>query len=127
MNVNFQANSMISQPRPIGRIASPAEATDSPAEQKLRKAAADFEAMLLSKWWSAMRDSGLPGSEDESDAGRETLDQLGIETMSRAVANGGGLGLSSLLVRGVHASARAAKGAAADPQPKEATPGLSKT
>ena len=83
--------------------------------------------MLLSKWWSAMRDSGLPGSEDESDPGRETLDQLGIETMSRAVANGGGLGLASILVEGVRSSARAAHAAGADPLPKEATPGLPKT
>jgi Rod binding domain-containing protein len=119
MNINFQANSMLSQPRPIGRIASPAQGTGSPAEQKLRKAAADFEAMLLSKWWSAMRESGLPGSEDESDPGRETLDQLGIETMSRAVANGGGLGLASILVDGVRSSARAVKDLKPTPRVQE--------
>jgi Rod binding domain-containing protein len=67
-------------------------------EQKLRKAATEFESMLLSKWWSAMRDSGLSGS-DETDPGHDTLDQLGMQALSTAIAGSGGIGLGAIMVR----------------------------
>ena len=67
-------------------------------ERKLRRAAAEFEGMLLSKWWSAMRDSGLGGI-DETDPGHDTLDQLGMQSLSSAVASAGGIGIGALLVR----------------------------
>jgi len=69
-----------------------------PAERKLRKAASDFEALLLSKWWSAMKQSGLPGTDEETDPGHDTLDELGMQAMSTAVAAGRGIGLGSMLV-----------------------------
>jgi Rod binding domain-containing protein len=83
---------------------SPPSAADaqsmSPTEKKLRKAATEFEAMLLSKWWSAMRDSGLGGS-DQTDPAHDTLDQLGMQALSSAVAGAGGIGLGKILVRDV--------------------------
>jgi Rod binding domain-containing protein len=68
------------------------------AERKIRKAASDFEALLLSKWWSAMKQSGLPGTDDETDPGHDTLDALGMQAMSAAVTSGRGIGLGSILV-----------------------------
>jgi len=67
--------------------------------QKLKKAATEFESILLANWWSAMKQSGLPGSEEDTDPGKDTLDQLGIQAMCTAVANKGGLGISAMLVR----------------------------
>jgi Rod binding domain-containing protein len=71
----------------------------SPAEQKLRKAASEFESLLLANWWSTMKEGGLSGGEEDSDPGKDTLDHLGIQAMSTAVANRGGLGIGAMLVR----------------------------
>jgi len=70
------------------------------AVAKLRKAAAEFEAQLLSSWWTTMKNSGMSGKDEDSDPGKDTLDQLGMHAMSSAVANGrGGLGIGDMLVR----------------------------
>jgi Rod binding domain-containing protein len=70
------------------------------AVAKLRKAAAEFEAQLLSSWWTTMKQSGMSGEDEDSDPGKDTLDQLGMQAMSSAVANGrGGLGIGDMLVR----------------------------
>jgi Rod binding domain-containing protein len=74
-------------------------------EQKLRQAASQFEAMLLSKWWSAMRDSGLGGL-DQTDPGHDTLDQLGMQALSTAVASAGGIGLAAWMVRNLLSNAQ---------------------
>jgi Rod binding domain-containing protein len=76
-------------------------ATHGPvAVQKLRKAAAEFEAQLLTSWWTTMKQSAMSGSDEDSDPGKDTLDQLGMQAMSSAVANGrGGLGIGDMLVR----------------------------
>jgi Rod binding domain-containing protein len=65
---------------------------------KLKKAATQFEAMLLQKWWSSMKQSGL-GQDDDSDPGEGTLDNMGMQAMSAAVANSGGVGIAAMLVR----------------------------
>lgn len=70
------------------------------AVKKLRKAAAEFEAMLLSSWWTTMKQSGLSKDDGETDPGKDTLDQLGMQAMSAAVSTGrGGLGIGDMLVR----------------------------
>ena len=61
--------------------------------------------MLLSKWWSAMRDSGLSGS-DETDPGHDTLDQLGMQALSTAIAGSGGIGLGAIMVRDLLSNAQ---------------------
>lgn len=75
-------------------------ATGPAAIAKLRKAAAEFEATLLSSWWTSMKQGGLSSGEEDTDPGKDTLDQLGMQAMSAAVANGrGGLGIGDMLVR----------------------------
>jgi Rod binding domain-containing protein len=61
--------------------------------------------MLLASWWKSMKESGLPGGEEDSDPGKETLDELGIQAMSAAVAQGGGIGIGALLVRSLLSNA----------------------
>jgi Rod binding domain-containing protein len=79
--------------------------SDPPQVRKLKKAAADFEAMLLAKWWSSMKESGLGGEDDSTDPGHDTLDNMGIQAMSSAVASRGGLGIGSMLVRSLLSNA----------------------
>ena len=86
-------------------------------EQKLRKAAMEFESMLLSKWWSAMRDSGLSGS-DETDPGHDTLDQLGMQALSTAIAGSGGIGLGAIMVRDLLSNAQEKSGQGNDRKPR---------
>ena len=69
---------------------------------KLKKAATQFEAMLLEKWWSSMKHSGL-GEEDNSDAGAGTLDSMGMQAMSMAIASAGGFGIAAMLVHSLQA------------------------
>lgn len=67
--------------------------------KKLKKAASEFESMLISSWWNTMKQSGLPGTDEDTDPGKGTLDQMGINALSSAIANGkGGLGLGNMLV-----------------------------
>jgi len=82
--------------------ASAVGVTSSKAQQaqllKLKKAATQFEAMLLQKWWSSMKQSGL-GQDDDIDPGAGTLDNMSMQAMSTAVANAGGVGIAAMLVR----------------------------
>jgi Rod binding domain-containing protein len=72
-------------------------ASDSPEVKKLKKGASDFEAMLISKWWSSMKESGL-GGDDDSDPGHDTLDAMSAQAIGTALASHGGLGIAKLLV-----------------------------
>lgn len=76
-------------------------ATGNPQTAKVRKAAAEFESILLQNWWGSMKESGFGGDDDSTDPGKETLDQLGMQAMCAAVAKGGGLGIAAILVRSV--------------------------
>jgi Rod binding domain-containing protein len=99
-------NSAISQtlsPTNTSRYAS--APADPPEVKKLKKAASEFEAMLLTKWWSSMKQSGLGGDDDSMDPGHDTLDQLGMQAMSTAVASRGGLGIGAMLVHSLLSNA----------------------
>ena len=78
---------------------------DPPRVQKLKRAATEFEAMLLAKWWSSMKESGLGEQDDSTDPGHDTLDAMGIQAMSSAVASRGGLGIGAMLVRSLLSNA----------------------
>ncbi|HEY6466024.1 MAG TPA: hypothetical protein VIY69_08540 [Candidatus Acidoferrales bacterium] len=79
--------------------------SDPPQIRKLKKAATDFEALLLAKWWSSMKDSGLGEEDDSTDPGHDTLDNMGIQAMSSAVASRGGLGIGAMLVHSLLSNA----------------------
>jgi Rod binding domain-containing protein len=68
-------------------------------QQKLKKAAGDFESLLLSNLWKSMKHSFDDQSTDsDSDPAHGTLDDWGIEIMSGAVGKAGGLGLGKLIL-----------------------------
>jgi Rod binding domain-containing protein len=63
---------------------------------KLRKAAREFESILISSLWKSMKTT--VAGEDDSGA-NETLNDVGIQAASSAIARAGGLGIAKLIVR----------------------------
>jgi len=72
---------------------------DSPEERKLKKAAGDFESILLASMWKSMKQSFGASDTDDSDPAHGTLDDWGIEVMSGAVGKAGGLGIAKLILK----------------------------
>ena len=71
---------------------------DSPEEQKLKKAAGDFESILLASMWKSMK-STFSSDDTSSDPAHGTLEDWGIEIMSGAVGKAGALGIGNLLLK----------------------------
>jgi Rod binding domain-containing protein len=71
---------------------------ESPAHKKLRKAAQDFEGILISEMWEKFSESftGLGG--ETPLAGSDTMNSLAVQTLSAAIAKSGGLGIGKMLV-----------------------------
>ena len=71
---------------------------ETSAHKKLRKAAQEFEGMLISQLLGEfnMGFSSLTG--DSPLAGSETLNSLAIQTLSSAMARRGGFGIGQMLV-----------------------------
>jgi Rod binding domain-containing protein len=80
---------------PAGR----SQAEETPAHRKLRKAAQDFEAILISELWEHFQSSLSSFSGETPPAGSDTLNSLAIQAMSMALAHRGGLGIAQMLVR----------------------------
>lgn len=78
----------------------PGKSRLSPADEaKLKKAAGDFESILLANLWKSMKHSfGTEDTDSNSDPAQGTLDDWGIEIMSGAVGKAGGLGLGKLIL-----------------------------
>ncbi|MGD0963636.1 MAG: hypothetical protein ABSA57_07010 [Candidatus Acidiferrales bacterium] len=109
-------------PTDAGTIsAAGAGATVPPApgladQEKLKKAAGDFESILLASMWKGMKQS-FGTSEADADPAHGTLDDWGIEIMSGAVGRAGGLGIGRLLLKHLEPALRShPAGAAVDGQ-----------
>jgi Rod binding domain-containing protein len=72
---------------------------DSPEARKLRKAAGDFESILLASMWKSMKQSFGSSESDDSGPAHGTLDDWGIEIMSSAVGKAGGLGIGKMILK----------------------------
>jgi Rod binding domain-containing protein len=70
----------------------------SPAANKLRQAAGEFEAMLLASLWKSMK-STFSSDDDSDDPAHETLSDMGMQAISGAVGKAGGLGLGKLILK----------------------------
>jgi Rod binding domain-containing protein len=98
------SNSVSLRPLDLGGVASPATGTqskpvDSPDEQKLKKAAGDFESILLASMWRAMKHSFGENTEAESDPAHGMIEDWGIEVMAGAMGRAGGLGIGKLILK----------------------------
>ncbi len=89
------ANSTLNNRQEVNSAGAPPE---TPAHKKLRKAAQDFEGILIEQLLGdfKMDSSSLTG--DTPLAGSDTLNSLAIQTLSSALAARGGLGIGQMLV-----------------------------
>ena len=74
---------------------------DSP--EKIRKAATDFEALLIAQMLKSTRESGggMTGDEDEQDETNSTMLELGEQQLAQILANNGGLGIAKMVIAGM--------------------------
>ena len=88
----------------LERLASPqgaspaSNARESPGHTKLRKAAQEFEGMLISQLLGDFTSGFSALSGDAPLAGSETLNSLAVQTLSSAMAGRGGFGIGKMLV-----------------------------
>lgn len=84
----------------------------SPEDRKLKKAAGDFESILLASMWKSMKQSfGTSESDSDSDPAHGTLEDWGIEIMSSAVGRAGALGIGNLILKHLEPQIEYAKSA----------------
>jgi Rod binding domain-containing protein len=65
---------------------------------KLRKAAGEFESMLLESLWKSMKET-FTNPDEDSDPTLQSFDEWGIHAMASAVGNSGGLGIKNLILK----------------------------
>jgi Rod binding domain-containing protein len=71
---------------------------ETSAHKKLRKAAQEFEGMLISQLLGEFQMGFSSLSGDSPLAGSETLNSLAVQTLSNAMAGRGGFGIGKMLV-----------------------------
>ncbi len=76
-------------------------AKDTP--EKIRKAASDFEALLIAQMLKSTREAGggMTGDEEEQDETNSTMLELGEQQLAQVLANGGGLGIAKMVIAGM--------------------------
>jgi len=79
-------------------VTSAGRAPETLAHKKLRKAAQDFEGILISQLWGEFQTGFSSLTGDAPLAGSDTLNSLAIQTLSAALASRGGLGIGKMLV-----------------------------
>jgi Rod binding domain-containing protein len=98
--------SPITAPVRLFSASSPASAL-SPASkdtpEKIRKAATDFEALLIAQMLKSARESGggMTGDADEQDETNSTMLELGEQQLAQALSSSGGLGLAKMVIAGL--------------------------
>jgi len=79
---------------------SPAPTGSSSHEgAKLRKAAGEFEAILLESLWKSMKETFSNQDDENFDATIQSFDDLGIRSMASAVGKSGGLGIKNMILK----------------------------
>src|ERR1700733_4171297 len=87
---------------PAASLAAPSPASkDTP--DNIRKAATDFEALLIAQMLKSARESGggVTGDADEQDETNSTLIELGEQQLAQALSNSGGLGIAKMVIAGL--------------------------
>ena len=72
--------------------------SNSPELSKLRKAAGEFESILLESLWKSMKETFSDPDED-ADPTLKSFDDWGIQGMASAVGNSGGLGIKNMILK----------------------------
>ena len=99
MNFNPVAAAGTFDTTTTGKATGKTNPTDSAEDAKLKKAAGDFESILLASMWKGMKDSFGTTDAEDSDPASGTLNDWGIEIMSGAVGKARGLGIGNLILK----------------------------
>ena len=99
MTIPSDSSPLILGPSSDNLPAASRKASGPPDEEKLKKAAGEFESILLASMWKSMKQSFGASETEESDPAHGTLDDWGIEVMSGAVGKAGGLGIGKLILQ----------------------------
>ena len=83
--------------RPGGAAAS--GAGESPAHRKLRKAAQEFESILMAELWKGFGGNITSFLGDALPAASDTMNSLAVQAMSMGIAQRGGLGIAQMVVQ----------------------------
>jgi Rod binding domain-containing protein len=78
----------------------PVNSTSSSSNElsKLRKAAGEFESILLESLWKSMKET-FSDPDEEADPTLKSFDDWGIQAMASAVGNSGGLGIKNMILK----------------------------
>jgi len=87
-------------------------------EQKLQKAAGEFESILLTTFWKSMKNSFGDTDDNPDDPAHGTLEDFAVQAMAGAVGKAGGLGIGNLILKHLSAAANAASAATGQPSVK---------
>jgi Rod binding domain-containing protein len=68
-------------------------------EQKLKRAAAEFESILMSTFWKSMKESFAAPEDESTDPAHSTLEDFGMQAMCGALGKAGGLGIGKLIIK----------------------------
>lgn len=94
----FSANPVAGLDHP-GKSVTKASPSSSPMEIKLRKAASEFESMLLTSLWKSMKSTFSDSDSDSDDPAHDTLEDMGMNAMASAIGKAGGFGIGKLILK----------------------------
>ncbi len=85
----------------LSALSPSAASKDTP--EKIRKAATDFEALLIAQMLKSARESGggMTGDADEQDETNSTMVELGEQQLAQALSSSGGLGIANMVIAGL--------------------------
>jgi flagellar protein FlgJ len=81
--------------------------TDTP--EKIEQAAKQFESLLIAQLMKSMHEAGSKGWLGEEDESSQCATEMAQEQFAQALANGGGLGLSRMIIQGLTRSSEASQ------------------
>jgi Rod binding domain-containing protein len=92
----------------VQQMKSPEQLDDA----KIEKGSKEFEAILLGTWLQQAEQSftTLPGTDDEDDkdVASDQVMSFGVQALSTALAASGGIGISKMIAKAMHAAANKA-------------------
>lgn len=98
-------NQPITSTGSLNNLKSNAQSKD---EQKINKAAHDFESILIGQWLEEAQKSfaTVPGGESdtEADPGHDQLQSIAMQSLAQQMTKSGGLGIASMIIKQLRAS-----------------------
>jgi Rod binding domain-containing protein len=88
----------------VHQMQSPEQLSDA----KIDKGSKEFEAILLGSWLQQAEQSfsTLPGADDDNkDVASDQVTSFGVQALSTSLAASGGIGISKMVAKAMHAAA----------------------